>query len=121
MNAILNALHKRIFNLEITLQTNNQILNRSHTMIANSLSSPKRNTMIIQNQLSQELVRNSIDTSLQRSPRYSLIPDQHSLNLTSEKQLHRLNLSSHLSFEQTTIDSIDPFNNSLHSGFKKIS
>jgi hypothetical protein len=66
----MNALDKRIFNLEIALQANNQISNHSHTM--NNVSSPKINP--------QELVRNSIDTSSERS----------------------LNLSS------STIDNIDP-------------
>jgi len=97
MNAILNALDKRIFNLEIALQANNQISNHSHTMIDNNISSPKINT--------QELVRNSIDTSSERSVRNSLIPNQHS---TLEKQIHKLNLSSFTSFEQPAIDDIDP-------------
>jgi hypothetical protein len=112
MHAILNALHQRIFNLEIALQTNNQISNRSQTMMDNNLSSPKTNIMI-----SQELDQNSIDPSPQRSTRNSFVPDQHSPNFTLEKQLHQLNLSSPAPFEQSTIGSVNPPNNSLHSDF----
>ncbi len=84
MNEILNVLHKRVFNLEIALQTNNQILNRSYTIIDKNLK---------QNQFSQELVPNSIDTISQRSRQNS---DQY---LTLEKQFDKLNLSS---FESIT-------------------
>jgi hypothetical protein len=100
MNDILNVLHKRIFNLEIALQANNQISNRSQIMIDNNLSSSK----IKQNQFSKELTPNSIDTVSQRSTRKSLISDQY---LILEKQLDKLNLSSHVSLEPITISSID--------------
>ena len=96
MNAILNTLHQRILNLEIVLQANNQISNRSHSMIEQSFSSVKSKTML--KRLSQGLVPNLIDTSSERSIRNSL---------TLEKQLDKLNLSSQMSFEQTKESSID--------------
>ncbi len=102
MNEIINALHKNIFNLEIALQTSSQILDRSQT--------------IIDDDLSRKSVRNSIDTLSQRSVRNSSIPDQRILNSILEKQLHKLNLSSHVSFDQTTLDNSDLPNISLNSG-----
>jgi hypothetical protein len=108
MNAILNALHKRIFNLEIALQANNQILDRSHTMINDDLINHKTNTKIAQQQVSH---RNSIKTST----RNSFILDQNPLNLTLENRLDKLNISPRVSFDQ-----INPSNISLREGWKNI-
>ncbi|CAF3936158.1 unnamed protein product, partial [Rotaria sp. Silwood2] len=116
MNAIIDALHKRIFNLEIILQANNQISDRSYSIVNDNLLSRRTNITITEEQLSQKSVRNSIDALSHQSRRSSLIPDQHSLNLTLEKQFFKLNLSSDGSFNQIAIDSIDPSNISLRAG-----
>ncbi|CAF4850405.1 unnamed protein product [Rotaria sp. Silwood1] len=107
MNAIIDALHKRIFNLEITLQANNQILDRSQTITNDHLLSHRANITVTQEQLSQ------------KSRRSSLVLDQHSLNLTLEKQFDKLNLPSDVFFDQTAVDNIDPSNISLRAGLKK--
>ncbi|CAF1066071.1 unnamed protein product [Rotaria sp. Silwood1] len=104
MNAIIDALHKRIFNLEITLQANNQILDRSQTITNDHLLSHRANITVTQEQLSQ------------KSRRSSLVLDQHSLNLTLEKQFDKLNLPSDVFFDQTAVDNIDPSNISLRAG-----
>jgi hypothetical protein len=116
MNEIINTLHKGISNLEIALQTSSQILDRSQTIIDDDLSSPKTNMIITQQKLSRKSVRNSIDTLSQRSVRNCSIPDQHILNSILEKQFHKLNLSSHVSFDQTTLDNSDLPNISLNAG-----
>ena len=60
MNTILYVLHKRIFNLEIALQANSQILNRSHSMINNDLLQESLST------LSQRSIRNSFSSDLEK-------------------------------------------------------
>ena len=98
MNAIMNTFEQRLLNLEIVLQANNQIANRSHTIIDHNLLDSDTN---------------KIDTLSERN---SLISNQQSLTLTLDKQFHNLNLSPYVSFDDTTIDHIDPSTNSLHSG-----
>ncbi|CAF1510923.1 unnamed protein product [Rotaria sordida] len=120
MNAIIDALHKRIFNLEIILQANNQISDRSHSIINDNILSRRTNIMVIQEKSSQESARNSIDTLSHQSRRSSLMPDQQSLTLTLEKQLYKLGLSSDTPFDQTATDNIDPSNISLRAGKSRL-
>ena len=84
MNAIIDALHKRIFNLEIILQANNQISDRSHSIINDNLLSRRTNIMVTQEKPSQESVRNSIDTLSHQPRRSSLMSNQQSLNLQND-------------------------------------
>jgi hypothetical protein len=110
MNAILNALDKRVFNLEITLKSNSHISDRLNRDKDDVLSG-KMNRMIIQEQSTQELVRNSIDSLSQPS-----IRNQRPMNLIMDKQFHRSNSSFQVSFDET-----DPSIISLHSGYKNLS
>jgi hypothetical protein len=72
MNAILNLLHKRIFNFEIALQANN----RSQEVIDKVLSTTSKTNRM----MTQEVISNSIETL---STRYS-----------SDVPLEKFNISS---------------------------